>query len=632
MRDDTKKICQKLVANSISLVPLHIIAEINHFNKIVNTGLRALRNMLSELLEKFTEKLSHFSDSTELVRIVDQFIELFNKKDFLYDLEIKVICFVINFIHNYSNDFVQLGITLDQDFLNTYQVILEKRNQNMVFILEKLLKNLVEYDDDFFDKFSPAEIFVLKSDKISSCSLSYEGEKLNVDEVKIFSKVKFEEVFGKHYLDYVQAWIQIKSGDKKIVLYSAKSTNSNLISELYALIPNQIQNAFLEEGFYFIHKEHDWTSLSDVGITAEEYENSYKSIREQLLIFFHNWLLHLRASRSTITKLCLVEIACGSARMLDLCVEKARECGFEIEAAIGLDHNQQAIEQCCKQYRTFYFEVSDMMNFKRDFSDISQKLQLDLNSAGILTVVIACGAITYFVMDGTKHANVILQQMQGIADAVFLGGLKPLLVTSAIAKAIGYSKVVFSGAANIAILEGKDNRLLLEKLKKQLCQDPKYLSLLGAAHPIALLKQLKSDKMLEQVEELDFTNCTFLMSMRDRDQESGQILKDLQFLKNLKNLKRIQFYNPSCFSLGEMKEMYETYYPIYDIIDGLLNTFCKNNNLNYLNARLRGYFLLAPVRQVSFFSENMRRRVQNTRDRLLVNFEEAGNKDFSYYC
>ncbi|KTC85037.1 hypothetical protein [Legionella brunensis] len=569
-----------------------------------------------DLLKNFIFLLENLNNLYELMQFIDLCFQQISETN---NVEvIKNTSLIINFINNNAHLFSTLGIELNKNRLAPLKTRLQSRN----YLLSKVLANCMsssfsQETDKVFSENAPTTIFIIKPDSISPCVLNYsvggnENTKLiEIKEIKIYLNVELINGFSlpMQRNEHAIGWIQITTLDnEKLLIANPQRTffQSLLVASwgLYKKI-----NTF---DYSIQNKEHNWQDLSTMDMTLEQYESLYKPIRNDLLKYFDHYLQEMLIEGKG-KKLCLLEIGCGSAQMLHLAVEKAKEYEFEV-LAIGFDTNTVAIAACQKQYSEpyYHFSISDMINVKTDLTNLCQQKGINLND--YIVIGLACGAVTHFVMEGSKQALPTLQQMWEFN--LFLGGgLRTLSINARIAKSIGYNAIIFSPAENIILMQGKDSSQLLGIKKKELAKNPNFLDLSYAASPVEILKL--NPELLSQVEVMDLSYCTFSLTLNDifNPQVTRRIKHDLANLfAAMPKLELIEFYCPVYLhkSNKDSRNQVFDYLSIYEEIDKLLKAMCLGSQKRYRNfAGDTGYFKIytGPEKEVPPLSTSARSRL-----------------------
>lgn len=583
-----------------------------------------LIKMIGESVKNLTRKLDNEDFINSLTGFYKDILVIFINCPHPSE-ESYAISACLNFIYNNLNDLKKLGFLCSEDDLKPLEEKLNNRNNAIAQFVQHVSQS---------GKFKPGAvdsnstlIFTIYPDKLPNCEFQQES----IRGVKIFLNLKQEYLKQKYTTpkpllneaddededdsaNYA-AWVQVKTNKgKHLFAGPVVSSDYDFLAEINRLFPDHTESTFKE--YTTISKSIiDWSDLEKCINSFENktYEQIYSPIYHAILTFYRNYIQELNLNYPDVKNIILLEPGCGQNPIIVEATSIAKNMGFNVIKAIGIDKEQKSVDLCRKQTQgdnVFYFEKGDVNHLAREFMRIANEKNISLEKNQTTKIImLGSGIFTRFVMEGTKQASIALQQAL-LADKIILGGLRLVLATRRMLKEIGYTNIFQADLLNIIMAETADNHSLSLRHKNKFMQNSTYLNLKCCADPLTVLQGMKNAGCdLHLVREIDFSYSIF--NVDPDDQNFNENLQGkLALLREIcPNLQKIEYENPVVMDGSEC--ISSQYQHFYDAIDAALEAFCTKEGITYPNSKVNEgeYLCLNFKYELPFFSNNMRKRI-----------------------
>lgn len=616
-------------------------------------------NLSPEIIHDFSIITKHlvnsFSEENTLYIIEKTLDNLKDKCLIKFNLKMLFAEF-INILFNHSKWIEHIGIDLNPLLkLQELENGLCFKNKIIQNILDKLSFNtntdeeIAEPEEYLSAHDSKLVILRIEPDKLTQCHIINNLNKFTVKYLKVISGDFDHLVNGNNDCDeYLQGYIEVATTNSLKFIFDLSSLqfNKKIISDLLMPLNTTLQTTFLRRNVQaaaskFWDGPHNiLTDYSSESERREEYNKLYKQNRQSMLALFESYLNFLKILCPQITKLCLVEIACGdSAKSLKHFSQAVKNNGFVLEKAIGLEKRISNVEnvrsKVCFKEPVYAFFQSDMINTKHDLKMIFKALHIEF-SDDMLIICIGSGAINRLVLDGTLHALAVLSQLQSFFHIMFLSGVSELLVTPDIAKSNGCVPL-FVGDNQI-ILAGKRNNDLSELIRINYKASIQYienspfklgtykaLDLSMVADPIAILKNFREYK---EIEKINLSFSTFGISGKTTDHEIQCVINELfEALKDFTSLTEIEYYAPVISSIAlNFISTIAYYLSTFQRIIEAIRKCCITRELKFNPVVTSRYPMLGIPSELPSVSEKMSKRINIFKSKSLF-FSSIDNRD-----
>ncbi len=244
----------------------------------------------------------------------------------------------------------------------------------------------------------------------------------------------------------------------------------------------------------------------------------------------------------------VISLGCGDGKDLEACCERLRAAGFE-NSGIGFDSSKELIEGNKKRNTPYQFEIVNVL-------EMYDKLN-SLVTDDKLVMVIASGIINRLVLDGTRPAQEVLEQLSvwKKAKIIIAGGGTDLLITHSGAESAGWDLKPFDykdetrGVDNFVTQlfvchrqsDEKEFSAMLARSRAR-SKDPKIFSTLDLSMTACPLNHMQNFLEKESLRVSEITQIDLSWSQVS-SKEISSLLKLFSEFKNLTHVT-ISCYEP----------------------------------------------------------------------------------------